>query len=78
MPASPADWEKITPNELRPAIKRVRTAFDEGLFKWSETLRRLCSSHLHPGMEPIFTSRDEAALADYKRLYGAAAFEFDY
>ena len=78
MPASPADWEKITPNELRPAIKRVRTAFDEGLFKWSETLRRLCSSHLHPGMEPVFTSRDEAALADYKRLYGAAAFEFDY
>ncbi len=57
------EWEKITPQELIPAIKHVRATFDDSEWRCSQ---KLCYSALHPG------AADRVTLAPYEE---AASFE---
>jgi hypothetical protein len=41
-------WEKATPQELRPAIAHVRQLFDEARWKWSQVTQRFAYAALHP------------------------------
>lgn len=49
MAVEPAEWEKITPDELIPAIKHIRKSFDDSVGKRAEVTQKLCYAALHPG-----------------------------
>jgi DNA-binding CsgD family transcriptional regulator len=55
-PRRPADWEEITPTQLKPAVEHVRKQFDSG--EWHLRMRIECGCYLalHPDliMEPKF------------------------
>jgi hypothetical protein len=72
--APPADWEKITPHELIPAVKHIRQVFGDSEWKYSQTTQKLCYAELHPGaierheLEPY-----EAAFRVYSTILGPIA-----
>jgi hypothetical protein len=65
MTAKPADWEKITPQHLLPAVEHIRTTFETSHWKCSTITTKLGYAALHSQVT------DLASLAPYQ-----AAFEF--
>ena len=47
MTAEPADWEKITPRHLLPAVEHIRTTFETGHWKCSTITSKLGHAALH-------------------------------
>ena len=48
MTTGPADWQKITPQRLLPAVEHVRNSFETDEWKVSDISRKLCYAALHP------------------------------
>jgi hypothetical protein len=80
MPVEPAQWEKITPQQLFPAVKHVRKSFDTLGWRYSEVTKCLCYAALHPDAvaEPFLAEHEAAFTAYYlEKLDRAAQLEFD-
>jgi DNA-binding CsgD family transcriptional regulator len=74
-----ADWKKITPPELVPAIKHIRDTFDTTEWKCSQVTGKLCYSALHPqAADRVALAPYEEAFVVYRRIVGPLAQrEFD-
>jgi hypothetical protein len=73
-----AEWEKITPAPLLPAIKHIRNSFRSNALKCSEVTERLCFAALHSDADKSDLTPYETALVAYRKIIGIAAVqEFD-
>ena len=76
---TPLDWEKMTPKNLRPAIKHIRDTFRSSQWKCSRITEVLCYAALHP-KEPVPQDFDQylEAFRTYRVILGhSASREFD-
>jgi hypothetical protein len=74
MATEQAEWERSTPEQLVPAIKRIRELFDTGAWKCSELTRHLCYASLHPQEAgPTSLVPYTSAFATYRRMISSAA-----
>lgn len=67
------DWEDVTPEALRPAIKHLQDVFEESDWKCSWITQHLCFADLHPG---IVTDEEltpyRSAFVDFQKILGPA------
>jgi hypothetical protein len=74
MAAEAADWEKLTPERLIPAVGHIRKAFDTGIWNSSEITKYFCYVALHPQGPPPSPLRSfEPAFDNYRKIVGPAA-----
>jgi len=72
--AEPAEWEKITPQRLAPAVEHIRESFDTTAWKYSEVTRHMCYAALHPGTTNSNSLVPyQTAFLRYRNIVGAFA-----
>ncbi len=67
------NWEEVTPQLLRPAIKHLQGVFEESDWKCSWITQHLCFADLHPGIitdEELIPYR--SAFVELRRIVGPA------
>ena len=67
------DWENVTPEVLRPAIKHLQGVFEESDWKCSWITQHLCFADLHPGVvgdEELTPYR--SAFEEFRKILGPA------
>jgi hypothetical protein len=73
------EWEKLTPEELRPAIEHIRAAFETAAWKCFEITEKLCYQALHPdSTDPISLKPYETAFLIYRKMVGFEVQQFDH
>jgi hypothetical protein len=79
MTADPADWEKITPRHLLPAVEHIRTTFETGHWKCSTITSKLGHAALHSQVADLVPpSPYQVAFEVYRQMIGPTArTEFD-
>jgi hypothetical protein len=78
MTAKSADWEKITPQYLLPAVTHIRTIFETGHWKCSTITTKLGYAALHSPTDPASLTPYQAAFGVYRQMIGRTAeTEFD-
>jgi hypothetical protein len=79
MTAKPADWEKITPQHLLPAVEHIRTTFETGHWKCSTITTKLGYAALHSQVTDLASLAPyQAAFEVYRKMISRTAeAEFD-
>jgi hypothetical protein len=79
MTADPADWEKITPRHLLPAVEYIRTTFETGHWKCSTITTKLGHAALHSQVSDLAShSPYQVAFEVYRQMISRTAeTEFD-
>jgi len=61
-------WEAITPDELRPAVKAIRYTFEDHCWHAQQSTMKLCYAALHPESSIDAASPSSRDLEPYKRF----------
>jgi hypothetical protein len=67
----PPDWEEITPEPLRPAVKHIRREFETAAWQLSEQVECACYVCLHPELttSPTYKDRSNLIQADLRETW---------
>lgn len=67
----PPDWEEITPEPLRPAVKHIRREFETAAWQLSEQVECACYVCLHPEItiSPTYKNRPNLIQADLRETW---------
>ena len=73
------DWEKVTPQHLRPAIEHIRNSFESGHWRYGQITSTLAHAALHsPVSDPASLSPYQRPFEVYRQMVGRTAVrEFD-
>jgi hypothetical protein len=80
MPAAPADWEQITPEQLVPAIRHIRKSFDGFAWTCDTVTWKLCYTAL-AALDPqqkesphwVADTDDRTSFVKYLKIVGSAS-----